>query len=431
MKISTYTLLLLLGSLPLEASQAVSRRLIQTTACALEEFPKPSLLSKASACLPFCGKSAQAKERARVEDERIGRFNQHQTFFQALTDLTNLPPEIIAIVALYNQATFLLGNRIESTACSVEALSPERIAVGCADGSIVLVDITEGKIVQTLQGHKAPVYGLYFFKDRHELLSLSTLDGYNVSDLHFAWINGRPPSVRAAALEQKKKAKECDDVLRVWSTCADNASQSASEESDSMALVQEYAPNQQCKNEAETKITGEVGELRRSGAEVAIARERSWISTISQSLIPIVGYAQVSDVMSYWSLDKEKKFPKGMVTSLPVTAVEGQVFIGWSTGEILVLNQKTETPVAYLRGHTAPVRILDFLDKDNKRYLFSGSDDGTIRVWDRDTKQELQTLIGHTAPISALKISFFSKDALYLVSVAADGTVRKWSLDII
>lgn len=429
MKIIQYAFLLFLGFTPLGASQAVQQRLTQATACELQALPKKvekSFWGKVSAC--WSG-STQTNEQAKIDHERIERFNEHQTFIQALTDLTNLPPEIIAIVALYNQATFFIGGFVKSALCSVEVLSPERIAVGLTNGSIVLVDSTEGKIVQTLPGHKAPVHGLCYLYDRQELLSLSTLDGSKVSDLCRTTINGIQ-GVSAEAMEQEKKENEQDDLLRVWSPYADTTSQSVLERRDALSLTQGYIPNSQCKDETETKTQAEVVELRRNGNEVGVVRERSWVPAISTSTIPTRGYGQASDSIRFWFFDKKKIFSKGEGTSLPVTATDGQIFIGWSTGDVLVLNEKQNIPITYLHGHTAPVRVLDFLDKDNKRYLLSGSDDGTIRVWDCDSKRELQRFIGHTAPICALKISFFFKDAPYLLSVSADGTVRKWSLDI-
>ncbi|XP_070410493.1 NACHT domain- and WD repeat-containing protein 1 [Nothobranchius furzeri] len=57
--------------------------------------------------------------------------------------------------------------------------------------------------------------------------------------------------------------------------------------------------------------------------------------------------------------------------------------------------------------------------------LVSGSDDGVVAVWSLVDKQLVHILVGHTAAIFSVKVSGSSA---HCVSVAADGSLRRWSL---
>lgn len=425
MKIMHPVFLLIFGVFPLGASQALQRSLVQTTAHQHVEISKTTFWGSLYV-------SAVEKRKRAVDREVKEEFNKHQTLIEALTDLTNLPKELIDLIALYNQATFFIGNVAASTPCSVEIISAWAVAVGCEDGSIYLIDVVEGRILKKLSSHKAPVYALCFSPDYDELVSLSTFDGCIPTALFFEFIqqekNILQIKVHAEASEQE--AKRHDETLRVWRLGFEPtfASQSHIEPVPACNLTAVIAVDPSCKNEEERKLVSEnVATLRAQGSRARITRKRVWNSTSScaeTSSSPTI--TQEKDATIYWYNDEQTMaLPKGEATSS--WSSDSEDFLGWSSGEILVIDNQNCGVKPSLKGHAAAVRLLwSFITPTGTTCLASGSDDGTIKIWDIKTKKCLQTLVGHTAPIRALKTGRFGP---YLVSISDDGTIRKWALE--
>lgn len=434
---NSFFLLLALGFFSLEASQALQKSLVQTTACALVSIPKKSLCERLF-------QSSRAKERSKIDSETSQRFNEQQTLIQTLTDLTDLPKELIGIIALYNQTTLFVKNAVRSGLCSVEVISPAAVAVGCEDGSINMVEIVEGRILQKLCHHTAPVHALCYSPNYHELLSLSTLDGHVPSCLSVECPpqkNTKQIKVQAKACEQQARAT--DETLRVWCLSMEpifgprgyvhnvSTAHSYIEGKQTWNLTNELNPDAACKNEAEKKsITEGVATMRAAGTKAGVICERVWSSVPSSGgAAPCV--KQERDSTTYW-FREAADLPQGDATSLWYKSdPENHDIVGWSSGDV-VLGNNTTLKVELLRGHVAAVRILRlFHGRSGKGYIASGSDDGTIKIWEIDTRKCVQTLVGHTAPIRALSLSLFTdSQGGYIVSISDDGTLRKWSLDV-
>lgn len=426
MKIMHPVFLLIFGVFPLGASQALQRSLVQTTAHEHVEIPKTTFWGSLYV-------SAVEKRKRAVDREVKEEFNKHQTLIEALTDLTNLPKELIGLIALYNQATFFIGNVAASTPCSVEIISEWAVAVGCEDGSIYLVDVVEGRILKKISSHKAPVYALCFSPKYGELVSMSTFDGCIPTALFFEFIqqekNILQIKVHAEASEQETKRH--DETLRVWRLGFEPtfASQSHIEPVPACNLTAVIAVDPSCKNEEERKLAYEnVAARRAQGSRARITRKRVWTSTSTSSCAETSSSSTITqekDSTIYWYNDEQTMaLPKGEATS--IWSSDSEDFLGWSSGEIVVIDHQNCRVKPSLKGHAAPVRLLSpFITPAGLHCLASGSDDGTIKIWDIKTKQCLQTLIGHTAPIRAIKTRFES----YLVSCSDDGTIRKWALE--
>jgi WD40 repeat protein len=434
MKIMYPVFLLIFCVFPLGASLALQRSLVQTTARALVSIPKKSLCERLF-------QSSREKERSKIGSDIKQRFNEQQTLIQVLTDLTQLPKELIGCIALYNQANFFIGNAVLSAPCSVEIISPWVVAVGCEDGSIYMVDVVEGRILQKLVSHKTSVHALCFSPEYCELASLSTLAGCVPIGLSFEFL---PPEkdtsqVKVHAFATEQESRGSDETLRIWRLGYEStfgprgyvgnmsASQSHIELVSTWNLTTVVAADQICKNEKEAKeVRDNVAKLRAQGSQAGITRQRVWTSTRScaqPALRPAV--AQEKDVTTYWySDDSNLILPKGKATSYWSSGLED--FLGWSSGEIIVIDNKEHKVKPSLTGHGAPVCLLwPFITPSGVACIASGSDDGTIRIWDIKTKKCLQTFVGHTGPIRAIKARF----GLHLVSISDDGTLRQWPLE--
>ena len=412
--IAALSLLFILGQSSLEPSQSPKKTLVQTTARTLMAIPK----------------SFRKTQHAKIASETIRRFNEQQTFIQALTDLTELPKELIGLIALYNQTIFSIGNVGGSAPCSLEGISPEVVAVGCEDGSIYLVDSVEGRILQKLSSHKTPVYALCFSPEYGQLASLSTLGGCVPTNLSFESVQQEKNTsqIKVHVQASGQEAKWRDETLRIWHLSLEPTfgPQSYSEPALRCHLTTVVAADQACKNEEEIeRIFGTVATLRAQGLRAGITQQRLWTSTrYCAEVASKPTIAQEKDVLWFWYNERAMVLPKGGATSCWFSTPED--FLGWSSGEIVVIDNQNCKVKDSLKGHAAAVRLLrPFMTPAGLQCLASGSDDGTIRIWDVKAKKCLQTLIGHTAPIRAIKTSFEG----YLLSCSDDGTIRKWALE--
>eukprot|EP00124_Ichthyophonus_hoferi_P004443 Ihof_evm2s489 gene=Ihof_evmTU2s489 len=81
-------------------------------------------------------------------------------------------------------------------------------------------------------------------------------------------------------------------------------------------------------------------------------------------------------------------------------------------------------PKAYLTGHRANVKCVEFVGSEGN-YVVSGSSDNTLRVWDTATSQLERVLEGHTSRIWDLSSN---SSGTFVASASADKTVKIWNL---
>ncbi|OJJ20572.1 hypothetical protein BKI52_19150 [marine bacterium AO1-C] len=92
---------------------------------------------------------------------------------------------------------------------------------------------------------------------------------------------------------------------------------------------------------------------------------------------------------------------------------------GRGSGNIRIIDLKSNRQIATLRGHTNVVHSLSF-SRDGK-YLASGSSDRKVRVWNIATRKSVATLKGHTKAVYGVSLS-----GSILVSGSYDKTVKVW-----
>ncbi|MBY0232984.1 MAG: c-type cytochrome [Gemmataceae bacterium] len=90
-----------------------------------------------------------------------------------------------------------------------------------------------------------------------------------------------------------------------------------------------------------------------------------------------------------------------------------------SSGRDLLVHDAEGKELARLRGHTAPVRAIAFIDANR---LVSGGEDRTARVWDI-TRGETATLSGHKGTVTSIAIG---DDGKLVVTGSSDRTARWW-----
>ena len=117
---------------------------------------------------------------------------------------------------------------------------------------------------------------------------------------------------------------------------------------------------------------------------------------------------------------------------------DGEVHLLWDS-----LSSKRKIPlVSSFLGHTCKVKALCIYEKDDKKYLASGSSDGTAKLWNFETGALLQTYTAHPDEIGKdFKLEFeqshpltirsvcFTPDGKYLVTGCHDGTAKFWDTE--
>jgi WD40 repeat protein len=104
---------------------------------------------------------------------------------------------------------------------------------------------------------------------------------------------------------------------------------------------------------------------------------------------------------------------------------------GLWNGDINVWDYASGAEVRRLRGHTAMPLAGTYFRPDGRSAvsgsgnIFGRADDNTLRVWDVDSGAERLRLEGHTARIRNIALS---PDGNVVVSVANDGTLRRWNI---
>jgi WD40 repeat protein/transcriptional regulator with XRE-family HTH domain len=114
------------------------------------------------------------------------------------------------------------------------------------------------------------------------------------------------------------------------------------------------------------------------------------------------------------------------ILTITVSADGSMLALGTTSGEVLVWDAHTATPLFTCPGHTDGIRSVAF--SPDGALLASGSEDQTIRLWDtsrHSIHRCLKILEGHTAVIHSVA---FNPDATLLASASEDHTVRLWNL---
>jgi len=109
------------------------------------------------------------------------------------------------------------------------------------------------------------------------------------------------------------------------------------------------------------------------------------------------------------------------VVALAVFPGDERLAAGLGSGEVAIVDLRTNTVGAVLAGHTrAATSVLVSPDAD--RIVSSGLD-GTIRIWDAPGAELLEVLYGHDGRVTGAALS---PDGERVVSSSFDGTLRFW-----
>ena len=119
---------------------------------------------------------------------------------------------------------------------------------------------------------------------------------------------------------------------------------------------------------------------------------------------------------------------RGGVTALAFDGAGLLLASGARDTDVVVWDVARERGLYRLRGHTAPVTALAWLQPARpapRTLLLSASRDGLVKVWDPAAQQCVQTVVGHRAEVLSVAVD---PAAAVAYTGAADGKLRVWSV---
>ncbi|CEG67325.1 hypothetical protein RMATCC62417_03771 [Rhizopus microsporus] len=152
---------------------------------------------------------------------------------------------------------------------------------------------------------------------------------------------------------------------------------------------------------------------RKRDETTCVSKKRAWKEVYSERLI----------VERHWRRNMSKHYTlkrhhSASITCLQLSEANNTLITGSQDKTVTVWNLETGQVLRQLKGHSRPIRTLQFDDTK----LVTGSSDHTLRIWNYNTGQCIRTLEGHTDGVNHLHFN-----CRLLASGSADATIKVWN----
>ncbi|HEV3262152.1 MAG TPA: protein kinase, partial [Gemmataceae bacterium] len=273
------------------------------------------------------------------------------------------------------------------------AFSPDGKLLASASraGTMVLRDLTTGKVRTRLRGAAAPI----FSPDGNTLAGANKLIG---------GFNGGPIKLWNTATGQELARMRGSDGCAAFSP-------------DGKTLATEAGRNEI--KLWDVKTGREQARMNTAGYLYALA-----FSPDGKMLASSGGVSQLWDVATRTEL---AKLPDANTVFSVAFSPDSRLLAGATYNKTIVLwDTAQKNTRAILAGHPREIYCLDF--SPDGRTLASGDFDGNVKLWDVAAQEEITTLKGHAGEVFSVA---FSRDGRMLASASADGSVKLWEIGAI
>ena len=309
-----------------------------------------------------------------------------------------------------------------------------KVGEGCPDLPMFIPgDISTGKLIKTLTGHRDAVVGVSFSPYGKMLASASadntvklwdTSTGKEIKILTghtegVGWVSFSPDGKMLTSASKDKTVKLWDTSTGeeiktltghtegVWGVSfSPNGKMLASASDDKMVKLWDTSTKKEIKTlPGHTKGVKWVS-FSPDGKILASASDdktvKLWDTSTKKEIKTLYGHTD-----EVWGVSFS---PDGTMLA---SASKDKTVKLWDTS--------TKKEIKTLTGHRKEVRGVRF--SPNGKMLASASADNTIKLWDTSTGQEIQTLTGHRDVVNRIS---FSPNGKILASASADKTVKLW-----
>jgi WD40 repeat protein/energy-coupling factor transporter ATP-binding protein EcfA2 len=287
-------------------------------------------------------------------------------------------------------------NRLEGHDAPVRSVSfspdGKTLASGSADKTIKLWNLETGKEIRTLQGHNGPVRSVNFSPDGKTLASGSADKTNKLWNLEtgeeIRTIQGHDGYVLSLSFSPDSKtlaSGSFDRTIKLWNLETGTLIHTLWRHNDEVRSVN-FSPD---------------GKTLASGS--ADNMIRLWNLETGKEIQTLQGHDE-----SVWNVSFS---PNGKTLAS-----------GSDDKTIKLWNLETGKEIRTLQGHNEEVRSVSF--SPDGKILASGGFDKTIKLWNLETGKEIRTLQGHNGYVLSLS---FSPDSKTLASASADKTIKLWN----
>lgn len=317
--------------------------------------------------------------------------------YATLINVTDLPYELIKMIASYDQLIFVH----DSPVLSLSVISPTMFAAGGSDGGIKIWSREQNerpKCCMLKAENPTPITALRTLSTKY-LVSCSSLRGRPIRTLNILSAAERQRMLKV------ERDSDASDVL-MYETSVQTDGYMPDDSYDETLNVWDHNSGQL------------VGVLV---PDTALEIRDPAASTNSNSLM---GYTRIwnlsqkshrDDAPFRWYAETLRALPSKVSRSHHLKDI---YLYGCQDGKIIAqgLGNKRLTYFE-LKGHTGAVRRFVTI---SDTLVASASDDGTIKLWFIPRRECVKTIYAHTKPIRALELL----DKTHVVSGSEDGTAR-------
>ena len=317
-------------------------------------------------------------------------------------DLANPSRPIIAeaISSLYNasshtSAIINIGNKISSMCQSPDG-KVLAVALRRKKNNIIIIEKSNGRITQTLKGHKMSINSITFSSNGQYLLTASDDNAIKIWDVR----NGNNKEITSKNYHSVRSAIFFDNDEFVLAALNDSSVQI---------------------------INIKTKEIAR---RINIDNVR-WINcAVSDATDRYVAIACSDNAIRIWDINTNHFITlnghNNQINSVMFSNDGAQLISASNDNTICMWNVSTWEKLLVLVGHQDAVYSARF-SKDDK-FIISASKDYTVRIWDSKSGIEVQKCDGHKAPV---RWADFSNDCQSVLSYSFDNTIRFWDFSTV